>query len=741
MKADYPCHQGGCDWPSQQAEVRSASMGSHGAISIPGSRVWTAVLILVTVVSGVSGVGLPPTRFYSLDEMGSVQPGFRIGFDDIGRISVTRHNQYLVLNDREWINLLEPGHEIDHAVMQIASARDGSHFFTSHGHWGFLERSEHGKFFPQSLSPPDRPDWTLANQFDNIHVADGGVVFHYWGGFVYLDLKSGRQYYRKVGGLEHVFSFGGSLYVSLSAGVVLRFRIHPEGIDETGTEVMWAQSGFRFAAIRDKHTVLIGHPENGLFLFDGSKMEKWATDLDLLKDVSVSALCQLSEGVAAVAVREKGIFLLSPDGKVEAVFTGPEYDEIKEIVCNEAGVFWFSTDTGLGKVVYGSSVKVIDRRSGVQADWPEVLFWNDAYYLVNGGKVYVSRVDPITRGIRFEQLEYQPDHHNLTVAGAGDYLLVGSHHGVFASKDNEPFVRVLGDVAVARIVPIEDALCLVIGSDQNTAIRLEGDRWVECAERVEGFGFPSVVHRVRNSVWIELGVNRVARVSWNGSHLGSELFEDFPWEKATWVNIGVIGNLALLCGRGDQRLYFNETSGTFEANPHLDSILKLSPFGVWRTVMDSEESIWVSHKNGLSLLKKENGIYRLALGSVRFMKEPSPILRLLEGDQLWVISSNTLHTVDPSSGIGQEPRIQPRIASVVDSRTGRQLDNGHSEQGIGTLEYAQNSLQFRFFAGSYAHEGMSCHVEVKRSGMLWMAGETESQMVITNLRKGSMNWY
>jgi signal transduction histidine kinase len=685
----------------------------------------------------LAGVGVPPTRFYSLAEMGGVQAGFRIGFDEIGRISVTRYNRYLVLNDREWINLLEPGHEIDHAVVQIVSDRNGSRFFTSHGHWGLLERSDHGKFSPRSLSPSDRPDWTLANQFDQIHVVDGGggLVFHYWGGFVYLDLATGQHSYRRVGGLDHVFSFGGSLYASLGSGVLLRFGIHPSGIDETGTEVAGVKSGFQVVAIRDAGSVLLADPLSGLFFFDGSRMDRWETDLDSLENGNLSALCLLFEGYTAVAVRDQGIFLLSEEGKVMTAFTGPQYEQVKEIVSNEEGVFWFSTDAGLGKVVYGSSVKTIDQGSGVDVNWPEVLQWNHNYYLVNGGSVYVSKVDPITGSCLFELLAQQPNHHNLTVAGASGHLLVGSHHGVFAIKDNQSMEHVLRDIAVARIVPIHDTLCLVLGSTQHTAIRWDEGRWVECADRVEGHGFPSVVHRVRESVWIELGVNRVSRISWKGDRLSSELFKDFPWEKPTWVNIGVIGDVALLCGRGDQRIYFNERSGKFESNPHLDAILGLSPFGVWRTVMDRHESIWVSHKNGLSLLKKENGHYSLALGSVRFMREPTPIIRLMDGDQLWVVSHKTLHAVDSSIEIGREPRLQPQIESVFDSRTGNQLSHGQAE-AIGPLDYSQNSLMFRFFSGSYAHEGVLYKVEVKRSGLLWMEGETESQMVITNLREG-----
>src|ERR1043166_598988 len=74
---------------------------------------WMAVLLscaaLGIAAEGVDIRGMPFSRTYSLDDIGYVPRGSRLGFDAFGRVAVIHDNVYAVLNDTVWLNLADIG--------------------------------------------------------------------------------------------------------------------------------------------------------------------------------------------------------------------------------------------------------------------------------------------------------------------------------------------------------------------------------------------------------------------------------------------------------------------------------------------------------------------------------------------------------------------------------------------------------------------------------------------------------
>ena len=679
-------------------------------------------------------VGFPPKRFYSLDDIADIIPGFRVGFDPLGRIMVVQYNKVLVLNDDEWIDLIEDAEQIDFSLTEVAYSQEGKAYFASHGFWGKLESSSKGKLIPIILSPSTRPEWTLASEFEKILIIDGGALFYNWNGVVYYDEASGQHRFLETRGLERIFEINGDLYLSIFAAGVMKLKLDPFELEPVIPHTIYPK-GLDNATSVGPDSILFTNFDSGFLLFDGTTISKWSASLDLSDIRQVVDICALGEGKIAVAVERRGVFVLSSEGEILQALTSSEFQGVKQIVSNEPGIFWYSTDSGVGKVYYGSGVAIVDQRSGLQVGWPEVCRWDGGILVASDGKIYESVSDENSGGIKFQFLQDQPDEINLSVSATNDYMFVGNAKGVVGKKLGGEFETILQDIDVARVIAVDDELCYVVSTTEIAAISREGGRWSECVDRIPGYGFPAVVHLIGRSLWMEMGLNRVVRVSIRDGKLNGMLIDDFPWDEPLWINIGSVGNKVVLNGKEGLHLYFNEDAGVFVEDPDLDKVLSMCPYGAWRTIEDADGTIWVSHIRGVSEIRKEDGNYRFYLGAASILREPTPILRLLGEGDLWVVSRYSLYHVSPALNPEVESQVTPRLVSVMDARNGTQI-NIDTERDFGVLDYTSNTLSFRFFTGTYAYNNLTYHVEMISPFSRWSIDRAASSLTIPNLKEG-----
>ncbi len=691
--------------------------------------------VLCSQLSFSETVGIPPVRLFSIEDVGNISPGFRLGFDPLGRVSVTYYNEYLVLNDNEWIRLSEDGDEMEHALSHVAYSNDGTPYFSSHGHWGVLNKNEQGYLFPVSISPSERPEWTFANEFDKITFHDTGVIFYNWNGLVYLDTETGEQKFLKIRGLEQVLSFRGDIYVTIVSVGIRRIdlgKMKLEFVEVEPYSPVALKKGVKVA----RNSILFSHPGRGFLVYNGKSLKEWKTQLDSLGSQNIADFCYLSEGNLAVALDGEGIFVLSQDGNILTALTNDEFRRVKQIVTNEQGIFWFSTDSSIGKVHYGSGITTIGKRSGLQVGWPQVYNWEKGYLAVSDSTIYESETNDLTGVVQFRPVLGQPDGLNLTAVPDDEFLLIGNAGGIVRGKPGH-FEPILTDIDVARIVVIKRGFCMVIGSSEITAIRFDGRKWVECVDRISGFGFPSIVHQVGESVWIELGPNRVVRLKVENDQIDSILFQDFPWDKPAWVNIGVIDNTVIMSGRGSDRVYFDESTGEICESSELDALFSKSPFGVWRSINDSFGNIWLSHNHGVSMFSKTENDYQFEFGFAGIIKEPTPTFQILNEGEIWVSARSSLYRVQPQKLVDLQSNLKPILDIVKDVGSGRSIPFSDDIVDLGNLDYESNNLSFRFFSGTYLLPSLEYKVEVKNSYSKWNLLDANSHITIPNLKEGS----
>ena len=169
-------------------------------------------------------------------------------------------------------------------------------------------------------------------------------------------------------------------------------------------------------------------------------------------------------------------------------------------------------------------------------------------------------------------------------------------------------------------------------------MRWADGRWSESAPRIPTVGFPSVAQSARHSVWVELGAKRVARLSLLDGRIRSQVFENFPWKDARWLNVGVVDNTVVLTGSPGGRLFFNEETEAFDAAPALQRLLNRSPSWILRVQKDEPGTLWATHEQGVVTFVPKGDGYQIDITTFDLNNEHFPVVQLLPGNDVWVVN-------------------------------------------------------------------------------------------------------
>lgn len=695
-------------------------------------------------------IGLPPTRFYSLDEIGGVSRGAKLGFDALGRLAVIDEGSYVVLNDNAWIDLIEKQYHGDTPIQVGLDVSAGAaYYYGAVGSWGALEPRPDGKLHPSSLCPTNPPPWVRGTNFDHILPVIGGIYFAGTNGVVYWNQSSRTCHFHEIANTS-IFLVGDKVYVYSREEGFFEIGINAlTPIKTTGLNFLPGEAVEKTVRL-DKDRVVITTSYNRLMAFDGSTLAPWATDAPWATTIpwssdtenvlaeKITAIENLDGGDIAVAVRKRGLFILSSNGQLLRSLISPEYEDINDVAAREPGILWISTYRGIEKVYYGSPVSIVDQRISVVGTWPLVVSRGSKTLIAASGRLYEPTAAPQPRAtVSFHPVPGFGSDWAQTIAASGSTLIVGNTQGAFAVTETSPHEQILHDLDVDKLSMLTPDICLAIGSKQITALRYENGHWAEGFDRIPGHGFAYLTYRAKNSVWVEYGVNRVARISIRAGKLHSQIIETFPWNEPRWINIGIIDNYVVLTGPLNGRAFFDEDTETFCEAPDIQSILQQSPYWISRVAKDNSGTIWGSHEQGVvKFIKTENG-YTCDRTTMELVRDRHPTLQVVNGNDVWLSTGTVLYHVDGNSQYTKPPEERPVLASVHDVRTGIQILGAEPEASLHRLPYSQNSLNFRFFAGSYRLQIPIYEFRMNEKSSNWSVLGSDSLLTLPNLREGS----
>ncbi|KAF0095914.1 MAG: histidine kinase [Puniceicoccaceae bacterium 5H] len=674
-------------------------------------------------------VGLPYVRTYSLNEIGASR-GAHLTFDYLGRIAVVSGSNYTVLNDNTWLPLMDQSTSVPH-LLDFVWAEGNRSYYGSLADWGRAKLQPDGSIQCRSLRPATFPNWVRANNFKQIVVLQGGVLFAGYNGVVYEDEASGERQFIEIPELTRVFELGSTVYASSLGRGLLRLDL-----DQGTTEIVDSAMTVDKVAQLGDHDILFTTMGNRLVRFDGQAFTNWEEPFGVRVKSSVSCLTALPGGGIAIAVDGEGVFVLSRDGSLLCTLTTADYQRVFDLASNEEGVLWLTTEMAVHKVLYHTGISVVDQRSGVIVEWPQVVEWQGMTVTASHGRLYDLIYEPDLLSYQFEQVSDVPISGAWGLDEANGRLLVCNSNGVYA-RTSSGFETVLPNIDAARLVMTDNDLCYVIGLREIALLKWDGTQWVECAPRIAGVGFPWIVHLMGRSAWIELGTNVAARLSYQEGKLKCRVFDQFDWDGGAWVNIGNIGDIVVLCGPDGERRYFDNVREQFIEAPELEAVLAKAPHSIKRVAEDASGRWWAAHENGILVYDGDGEGQWQSPFAGRF-RDRYPVLHLVGQGDMWASTESAFYHLDQELPVISPVEYAPQLVSVTDGRTGEALYTaGLQKDRWQHVSHERNHLIFRFFAGGYPSlQSLSYRFTIRRGGTEWTMLSTDSLLALPNLWEG-----
>jgi signal transduction histidine kinase len=707
------------------------------------SLILSAVLLVAASVATGAKVppnavrGLPFTRFYSFDEIGSVSAGARLTFDPIGRLGVMYQGAYFVLNDTAWLDIAGKDRG-NLEMMQVVGDGSGRFFYGAAASWGAVESGPDDKLHPRSLVPRSRPEWTKTSTFTEIVTTNTGVYFSGWEGIVYLDHSSQDLQFFNISGVANLFALGDRAFVFSHTHRLQYIDVARHALHDVDSSPLGDAYIDRTAMLDQEH-VMVASSDQRLWIFDGKSFAPWHCELGNGLKGRITSLKRLADGGLAIAVTGDGLYLISESGRIFRSLTDPEHQRITDLASREPGVLWVVTENGVEKVLYHSPVTSFGQRLGLPISWPQVVRWQDRTVVASGGQLYEA--SPATRGgtTRFQPVPGQPAGKVWAIAASGPHMLVGNADGVYARNEDGSFTPVSSGRDVARLVMTNPDFCYVISGTEIGALRWKNGRWTECAARVPGVGFPAVTHAAKDAAWIEIqGGTKVARVAFKEGRLQARIFDKFPWPELSWVNVGVVGDIVVLTAAQGERLFFDENKEDFADVPGLRAALNRAPFRIMRIKQDDAGVLWASHERGVLTMRREADDYRIDTTRFSMINDRNLNIQVLPGDDVWFLAGQSLYHVEQSVSSDMKPVFRPVLVTVAHGQTSSGVF-GPDRPAAQPLQftYAENSLSLRFFAGSYAfRRSPGYEFRLSPTADRWTSLGTGSLLTLPNLREG-----
>ncbi len=699
-----------------------------------GATLCGGVLLAAEPAAGKASIqGLPFSRVYSLEDIGYVPRGSRLNFDAFGRIAVIHDGVYSVLNDTAWLNVVDADQAARTPMTDVVHAGYGRTYYGGRATWGLAEFGTDGKLHAKPLVPANPPAWTRTTTFTDVIVTSDGVYFTSRSGFVFWDFARKESEFVEARS-TCAFVVGHRLYLAGLQQPLRYFDVKRRAL--VTRPIAGLDAPIQRAAPLDERRTLISCSNGRLLVFDGQDVAPWAGQSHHDLQGRVTVLRSLGDGNVAVAINGKGVFVLSAEGQLRSSLTTPEYHQISSVASREPGVLWVLTENSIEKVLYGGGLTSFGQRLGLPLGWPLIARWNDRTFVSSDGVLYEAISPKPGAPARFERVHAQPTPAVWSLAAFGRHLLIGGPSGIYAAQTDGSFSRVAQLPRLHFLIMISETVCFAIGLQEIALLEWNGQTWAESAPRIRSVANMFTVHRAAHSAWIEMGGDGVARVSRRDGQLHLMVLANEPEIRERWVNVSVAGNVTVLSTHRGARRYFNEDAETWCEMPELTRLLDRSPRWLARVWKDETGTFWATHSEGVVRFKPNDGNYEMDLSTFDLINDRYPLVHILPGNDIWLSASRSLHRVDPVAPTAVRGATEPVLVSLIDTRRNVELLAKRFQDAPLRLPFAQNSLTFQFFSGSYAWRRAPVYEFRLNPRDPWATLDTGSLLRFANLREG-----
>lgn len=708
-----------------------------------GILIWTAVAGYLQA----QRFGLPGIENYSRSDYHGGTQNWAVVQSENGMMYFGNNNGLIEYDGAHWTvyNDLE-------LVVRSLCADNNRIYVGAFNAFGYYEENQTGTLKYHSLLPLLENRLTDFDEIWRIHKTSFGVVFQSFKAiFIYRDNKIDIVY--PPSRFHFSYFVNGELWVCDETRGLMHYRDGklreiPGGSMFAGVPV-WT-----VLPLNEDH-VLVGTAKNGVFLYDGKKINPWVKPVnEMLKKHQLFSGALIDKKYFAFGTIQNGLIISDSSGRVILELNkerGLSNNTVLSIGDDQEGNIWLGLDNGISVVHIQSPVTYVSNYFNIGSGYASALFGDKLYLGTNQGLFYIrwnDFINPLKKKEDFHLIEgTEGQVWCLTIIG--NTLLCGHNLGVFQIL-NQSAVKVSSVPGGWNIIkPDGNQNLLLVGTYSGISVLEKRGRLWSFRNNLSGYD--------QSSHYLELGDNGLIWVS-HGYRGLFRLKPDADFRQATGIrfynsNKGLPSDLnntlfklksGIAVGTYDGIFRYNESADAFEPDAQLNRLFP-GMKQIEYLAQDSSNNIWYYNNQQPGVLRfQEDGTYTNitapfvelsgmvipAFGHIKALK-PGSVLIGLEGGFAHYVSTQfkqfdflpVLYISKLQSGDATEGTCR------FNSKNLRQ-------EVVPRFRYNNNTINIAFAASQFAVRGVTFQLKLDGFDEEWTSWSPRNSKEYTNLPAG-----
>lgn len=705
----------------------------------------TAQLNLFSISTKYKESGIPVYTIYNLEELDVGLSTLKLSEDSVGRILVYEDGNIFTFNGRNWNNQLDKNASSSSVIVSLKEAKNGRIYAGAIGDWGELVPQNNGLHTFKSLAMGIDRSWASTNRFSLIVTEKNGAVFVGETAIVRYNKTENNRVWSWLNAPSDAFSHNENTYIATQTDGVFMPRGEQLISVPLFKDFVGEKAIFNHVKLSNGDLIL-GTRSEGLFRYDGNKIERIKTQIDHLLVKSLSDIEIIENKYFALAVKGHGIFFLDSEfnllSSIEKRLDG-SFVSSTDIYYQDGGILWASIPNGIAKIIFPTPISLIDERMGAFLLWPKLQRHNDKLYISSNGDFYQAIYDEKNNIRNFSPIKI-PGSPIIRCASMTDNGIVYcKENNIYQYDQQNDNISLIAEGITGNLVKKVDKFpnhLIILGANFHQLLKIKDGKWIPVGEKKKSSGYSCVsLQSAQGDVWIEHGINRIARIIINED--GIEVIEYNGIENLPegWINIWKYKDTTYLTCGGKIAAFDSETQ-SFIQDKKPEWMQDEMIHEVVRPTEDVNGNIWISSGGKIFIMNKTSNGFIRDNSTLQVIKENQQEIFLDKNGAAFIYSKNRIFKYDPSVELAP-PRLQKPVIDLIRIvKNNRIIYSAISPFNKFSIElpYRENGLVFSYFSPSYS-QGRQTKFSYKLEGLNdeWSEPSGETSVSFNNLYEGN----
>lgn len=694
----------------------------------------------------VKTIGTPGVRNYYNAVINAGTQTWMIDFGANGLAYFANNDGVLEFDGTTWRTYPLPGKTV---VRSVKATSDGRIYAGGHNEFGYFHANPHGELIFEPLHQILPAKYRDFDEIWKIHEFGNSIIFQ-----TFMQLMIYRNDTLIVLEAPEMFHFSflenDVLFINDQILGLHKFEndklIRLSGTEDLAGKLIWAM-------LPKGRDVLIATAEEGIFIYDGTRLSAWDNPSSrLLMEKQVYFATAISDEIYAFGTIQDGLIICDTLGNLLQhinVEKGLQNNTVLSIQTDQYSNLWLGLDSGIDYLAINSPLTYLSTYNNLSAGYAAVVH-NDLLYLGTNRGVFYYDWESLKKGVVDQKFKLvsgtQGQVWSLQVIDGT--LFCGHNSGVF----------IIEGTNAEKYSDVQGGWTFIQPEGRNDIVICGSYTWLVKFERKNGIwskgvqikGFKESSRYMANaggrSIWISHGYKGVFRTHFNETYdsvVQVDFYNSrngFPSDKD--ISVFEIFNRVVFT-TGIDVYKFDEASDSFVSDPFFRSHFKRSDMNILRE--DRQGNVWYfsTQKAGVFRLREDGNFTEVEIPfreiKGEFIKWFQHVYPHDETNVFFATQNGFVHYTPGFFSNYQQPcqayirnvRILSGIDSVLFSGSAS-ADNFYA-----TLPYRFNHLQFEVAANDFVNpERVRFFIKLDGFDDEWVDWQNRTIRQFTNLRQG-----